>query len=105
MKIDDKMLRELYNIKNKLQFLFFIILFNIKLLFNIKNFPYKITIKLNNNCNLACKYCNIWKNKNLSILSFEKLKNFIKNYWKKIRILSFTWWETIFNYNKLIFNK
>jgi MoaA/NifB/PqqE/SkfB family radical SAM enzyme len=89
-----KVIRKLYNYINKLQFLLFIIFFNLKLYLNIKTNPYKITIKLNNNCNLKCNFCNIWKNKNISILSFEYLKKFISNYWNNIKILSFTWWET-----------
>ena len=76
----NKFSRKLYNIKNKIQFLFFIIFLNLKLFFNKKVFPYKITIKLNNNCNLNCNYCNIWKNKEKNILDFSKLKNFIKIY-------------------------
>ena len=82
-----------YNFYNKFQFLIFIIIFNIKLLFKKNTFPYKITIKLNNNCNLKCSFCNIWKNTNKEIIKDTLLEKIFLDYGKHIRILSFTGWE------------
>lgn len=87
------LLCKISTIYNKILFWLYILLFNLKLFLWIDTWPYKITLKLNNNCNLKCNFCNIWKNKKPSTLWFEDLKKFIQNYWERIRILSFTGWE------------
>jgi len=86
-------IRTFYNFYNKIQFLIFIIQFNTALIFKRNTFPYKITIKINNNCNLKCTFCNIWKNTNKEIIKNDLLKKFFHDYSKHIKILSFTGWE------------
>ena len=86
-------IRTFYNFYNKIQFLIFLIIFNIKLWLKRNTFPYKITIKINNNCNLRCNFCNIWQNTNKEIIKNSLLKKFFNNYAKHIKILSFTGWE------------
>lgn len=53
-------------------------------------FPFKVIIKINNNCNLWCKFCNIWQEKKQSIIENELLSTFASRYGKHLRILSFT---------------
>lgn len=82
-----------YTGKNKVMFWLYILIFNIKLFLKIPTLPYKLTMKLNDNCNLSCNYCNIWKNTDLSILDVSSYQKFINYYSKHLRILSLTWWE------------
>lgn len=94
-----------YKYINKINLFLFILYRNIKVFFWFKVLPYKIILKLNDNCNLKCSFCNIWKNKVKSILKKELYFSFIKEYWKNIKILSFTWWEIFLlkNLNEIIF--
>lgn len=38
--------------------------------------PYKITLRINNQCNSKCKHCQVWKNKKQNNLSIESLNSF-----------------------------
>jgi len=90
----NQIIRICYTYLRKIQFLLFVLYFDVKLLFSFRVYPYKFTVKLNNNCNLQCNYCHIWKNKDQKQLSDKNLEKLITQYGKYIRILSFTWWET-----------
>lgn len=101
LKLLNKSIRVFYFYYTKNQLLLFLIFFNLKLLIYKKVLPYKLTIKINNNCNLMCSFCNIWKEKETKIIRNGTLDKLFTNYGKHIRILSFTWWE-IFLVNDIV---
>lgn len=64
--------------------------------------PYRLTVKITNDCNLRCKTCGIWKEKPKLYLPREKQKKIFKKYGKDIFFLTITGGEPFLNPSHLI---
>ena len=85
-------------LKNKFKLFFRKFFWYLKLVFKIfynncfksKGIPYKVTIKVTDNCNLRCRTCGNWKNKNSYYLPLEKAEVYFKGLNKNLMLLTLT---------------
>jgi len=64
--------------------------------------PYRLIVKINNDCNLKCSTCGIWRIKQKEYLSIKKAKIFFNRFNKNLLFLTFTGGEPFLDNNHLL---